>query len=268
MKKKNKKCNILLVIFFMGISLSNFFGVYAQEKPKGKPWTAPATAVKMKNPVKADESSLAAGKDIWAQQCKSCHGTKGKGDGSKAEKLEISCGDFSTAEFAAITDGELYWKITEGRKPMPAFNEKLSDTERWQVVNYMRTLAGKKTEPEKSIPLDKTKTENPEKKTEKTKTDTIQTVKVKTDEIEKTDTNQTAVTENQKVIYRAGTVKLSVQGNNSKEANKEKSFEIAKIYNEENKGNNIIKLNEKELLQLKAILDKVISEEVVIMNEE
>lgn len=111
--------------------------VSAGDKPKGKPWPAPKDAVDKKNPVKAD---LAAGKDIWAQHCKSCHGAKGKGDGTKAEKIDISCGDFSSPEMTKQTDGELYWKTTDGRKPMPSYKEKLSDNERWQVVNYIRTF--------------------------------------------------------------------------------------------------------------------------------
>ena len=112
---------------------------YAQ-KPAGKPWAAPETAVKMKNPVKADADAIKEGKDLYAQHCKSCHGAKGKGDGSKADKLDITCGDFTSPEVAKMTDGELYWKTTEGRKPMPSYKEKLSDSERWKVINYIRSL--------------------------------------------------------------------------------------------------------------------------------
>lgn len=115
----------------------------AQDKPKGKPWPAPESAIKMKNPVAADAAAIAEGKDLYGQHCKSCHGSKGKGDGTKAEKIDISCGDFSTAEFAKVTDGESYWKTTEGRKPMPSFKEKLTDKERWAIVAYMRTLHAK-----------------------------------------------------------------------------------------------------------------------------
>lgn len=115
--------------------------VLAQEKPKGKPWPAPEAAAKVKNPVKADATSIAEGKDLYAQHCKSCHGAKGKGDGTKAEKIDISCGDFASAEAAKQTDGELFWKTTEGRKPMPSYKEKLSDNERWAVINYIRSLA-------------------------------------------------------------------------------------------------------------------------------
>lgn len=127
---------ILLVTFSLGTA-------NAQEKPKGKPWKATDAAEKMKSPVKADDATIKAGKDIWTQHCKSCHGVKGLGDGAKAEKIEISCGDFSSDEIKNQSDGALYWKTTEGRKPMPSFKTKLSDQERWQVVAYMRTLAKK-----------------------------------------------------------------------------------------------------------------------------
>jgi mono/diheme cytochrome c family protein len=111
------------------------------QKPKGSPWPAPAAAVNTKNPVKADAVTIKDGKLLYIKNCKSCHGDTGKGDGTKAGNLDISCGDFSLPATAKITDGELFWKITEGRKPMPTFNKKLTDTERWSLVNYIRTLA-------------------------------------------------------------------------------------------------------------------------------
>lgn len=110
------------------------------QKPAGKPWAAPESAISKKNPVKADDANLKEGKDLYNQHCKSCHGAKGKGDGPKADKIDISCNDFSSAEFKKKTDGETYWKTTEGRKPMPSYKEKMSDTERWKVITYIRTL--------------------------------------------------------------------------------------------------------------------------------
>jgi len=114
-------------------------GVKAQ-KPAGPPWLAPASAIAVRNPVAVNPTSIKDGKEIYIKNCKSCHGDAGKGDGTKAGNLDISCGDFGTAAFAAKKDGELYWKITEGRKPMPTFAKKLTDNERWSVVNYMRTF--------------------------------------------------------------------------------------------------------------------------------
>ncbi len=135
---KNLK-NLFAGVAFMSTCLL-FTQATVAQKPAGKPWPAPESALKMKNPVKSDDGSIKEGKDLWAQHCKSCHGAKGKGDGSKAAKIEISCNDFSKPEFKKVTDGELYWKTTEGRKPMPSYKEKLSDSERWKVINYMRTM--------------------------------------------------------------------------------------------------------------------------------
>lgn len=106
-------------------------------------WKAPARAAKKKNPVAVDEASLAAGKKFYRKECESCHGTKGKGDGSAAKDLERSPGDLSNSKLWEQSDGALFWKISTGRKPMPAYEETLAETERWHVVNYVRTLAPK-----------------------------------------------------------------------------------------------------------------------------
>ena len=113
----------------------------AQAKPKGKEWKTPAADAKKKSPIKlSDASAISAGKAIWVKDCKSCHGVKGLGDGTKAEKIDISCGDFSSKEFQSLTDGDMFYKTKIGRKPMPSFKEKLGDTEIWQLVAYMRTM--------------------------------------------------------------------------------------------------------------------------------
>lgn len=109
-------------------------------KPRGAAWKVPVADAKKVSKVKTDAGTVATGKEIWLKECKSCHGTKGLGDGTKAEKIDISCGNFSYSSFQSQTDGELYFKTTKGRKPMPSFEEKLDDTQRWQVITYIRTL--------------------------------------------------------------------------------------------------------------------------------
>ena len=124
--------------FLIGIAISGFVvHANAQDKPKGKPWPVDAAAAKIKMPATTDAK---AGKDLWDQHCKKCHGATGKGDGAMSKKLEIAVGDFTSGELSKKTDGGLFWKIAEGRKPMPSYKAKLSDSERWNLVAYMRTF--------------------------------------------------------------------------------------------------------------------------------
>ncbi|TSA34865.1 MAG: cytochrome c [Porphyromonadaceae bacterium] len=111
---------------------------------QSKEWTAPATANMMKNSVASNVQSIAAGKVIYTKNCYDCHGKKGKGDGPKSGDLDKSPKDFTKEQFQKQTDGSLFWKITEGRKPMASFKKDLSEEQRWQVINYVRTLEIKK----------------------------------------------------------------------------------------------------------------------------
>ena len=106
-------------------------------------WLVPDNYVNMQNPTdKTDKENLSIGKSLYSKHCKSCHGKEGYGDGTKAVEQEGDLGDFSSEEFQAQTDGELYFKSTIGRNDMPEFNKKIGDAEdRWLIVNYMRTLA-------------------------------------------------------------------------------------------------------------------------------
>lgn len=113
------------------------------EDPPKEEWKAPARAARKKNPVPADEQSMAAGKTLYTKECFSCHGATGKGDGPAAKNLERPPGDLSNAKLWEQTDGALFWKITEGRKPMPTFEKTFTEEQRWQIINYVRTLAPK-----------------------------------------------------------------------------------------------------------------------------
>jgi len=106
-----------------------------------KPWPVPDAAKNKKNAVASNAESIAAGKVLWNTHCKSCHGAKGLGDGTKAAQLKTEPGDFSKATFQAQTDGALFYKMSEGRDDMPSFKKKIADEDdRWSVVNFIRTL--------------------------------------------------------------------------------------------------------------------------------
>ena len=106
-------------------------------------WKAPAYASKKANPIPSDEKSIAAGKDAYLTNCLACHGPGGKGDGPAAPSLERPPGDLTSAKTHEQTDGALFWKITNGKKPMPPAPKELNETQRWQIVNYVRTFAPK-----------------------------------------------------------------------------------------------------------------------------
>jgi mono/diheme cytochrome c family protein len=106
-----------------------------------KPWPVPDKYKTMKNPIKSDAGSVATGKTLWNTHCKSCHGSKGLGDGSKAAQLKTEPGNFSVPAFQSQTDGSIFYKTTEGRDDMPSFKKKIADDDdRWALVNFMRTL--------------------------------------------------------------------------------------------------------------------------------
>jgi mono/diheme cytochrome c family protein len=107
-------------------------------------WNAPATARNLQNPVPPTNEAIQMGMTSYSTHCQSCHGERGDGKGQRAAKLSIAPTNFTDARaMGQITDGELFWKISHGRRPMPSFQDKLSEQERWQLVNYIRTLAQK-----------------------------------------------------------------------------------------------------------------------------
>ena len=137
------KSNISLLI--VGVAAALFLGAaLAQDKP-GDEWVAPARAAKKKNPIEANEASLAKGKAVYVKECASCHGDKGKGDGPAIKDLEKKPEDLSAKKTVEQSDGALFWKITEGRKPMASYEKTLSEEDRWHVINYTRSITAKPT---------------------------------------------------------------------------------------------------------------------------
>jgi len=107
-------------------------------------WPVPDEFRKMKNPVPKSEATLKAAAAIYADTCSKCHGDTGMGDGPEADMYDPVPASFADAKMMGMmTDGELFYKMTEGRKPMPSFKKKLTDEERWQLVHYIREFARK-----------------------------------------------------------------------------------------------------------------------------
>jgi mono/diheme cytochrome c family protein len=110
-------------------------GVRAQEA-----WKAPADAKNLNNPQPTTPDSVANGKKLAAKSCASCHGATGKGDGPAAKALKPpKPQDWASSQVKGETDGELFWKTTNGRGTMPPYKH-LPEKDRWDLVNYIRSL--------------------------------------------------------------------------------------------------------------------------------
>jgi mono/diheme cytochrome c family protein len=104
-------------------------------------WSAPAGAADQKNPVVANPSILAEAKVLYAANCGPCHGEKGRGDGPAAQGLTPKPADHSSTLVQNESDGSLFWKMSEGKTPMPAYGKVFTDQQRWELVCYIRSLA-------------------------------------------------------------------------------------------------------------------------------
>jgi len=103
-------------------------------------WLSPAASASKKNPIAPTQASIAAGQKIYSKTCVMCHGKSGDADGPAVIELNIHPAKLSNPQLAKESDGSLFWKITTGKKPMPAYGKRFSETDRWNLVNYIRTI--------------------------------------------------------------------------------------------------------------------------------
>ena len=104
-------------------------------------WTTSVTQAAKKNPIASSQTSIAAGQKVYLKHCAGCHGKNGNGDGSGMADLGIQPSKLCDARLRTEPDGALFWKISAGKKPMPGYGTRLSETDRWNLINYIRTLA-------------------------------------------------------------------------------------------------------------------------------
>ena len=124
-----------LIAGFAGLSLvaAGAAGVWAQGE-----WKAPASEKGKPNPEKGP-AAVAAGKKSAETNCITCHGPGGKGDGVAAAALTPKPADWTSSRVQSETDGELFWKISNGRGAMPPWKH-LPDKERWSLIAFIRSL--------------------------------------------------------------------------------------------------------------------------------
>ncbi len=137
-KKKNLRLRKILFAGVLGlIILSVALAVF--RKPAVD---APPDIKQLRNPVPPSDTALRQAGAIYKDKCANCHGDSGKGDGTDAMMYDPQPADFTDPRhMRKFTDGDLFYRITVGKKPMPAFEKKLSEEQRWQLVLLVRSFA-------------------------------------------------------------------------------------------------------------------------------
>lgn len=102
----------------------------------------------VKNPVARSAASVARGRRIFDTYCIVCHGPAGAGDGMVSGRFMGLVPALTTDQAKGRSDGYLYAIIRHGRGSMPRYGDKIRDhDDRWNVVNYVRTLQGQGVTP-------------------------------------------------------------------------------------------------------------------------
>jgi mono/diheme cytochrome c family protein len=106
------------------------------------PWGAPEVEKAPTNPLASDTRAIEQGEKLAKTNCVSCHGLKGKGDGAAAVALNPKPADWTSARVQSESDGEIFWKISNGRGARPPWKH-LAENDRWALIPYIRSLGGK-----------------------------------------------------------------------------------------------------------------------------
>ena len=143
-RQPRQKSSVALVLFFALLLVAAGSAVYAFLHPG--PWIVPEAAKQVPNPLKPSQANLPMARQLYDDKCAECHGDSGKGDGSQAKMYDPNPRDLTdAAHMNSISDGELFYKISEGHRPMPAFKKRYSEEQRWQLVLFIRSLTAAHT---------------------------------------------------------------------------------------------------------------------------
>lgn len=138
-----------ILFLFIAVLLTSFTASLAQQnsKPAAEPAPAaiPAEAIAKVNPVKSTPEGLESVKKLYGYHCSMCHGKDGDGKGELAEQMKLTLNDWrNPASISKMTDGELFYIITNGRGKMTGGEgDRTKEETRWQLVNYVRAFGTK-----------------------------------------------------------------------------------------------------------------------------
>jgi mono/diheme cytochrome c family protein len=146
---------VLGAILLASIAMAYAGANPAQEKQGStEPKMTPEDVAK-KNPVTPTSEGLAEARKLFGYNCAMCHGKTGDGKGDLAADMKLELRDWrDPSSLEKITDGELFWIVSNGKGKMPGEGDRTAEKVRWNFVNLVRSFAKKGA-------ADKPKTETP-----------------------------------------------------------------------------------------------------------
>lgn len=131
---------------------------FTQEKTAATESKMTQEDIDRKNPIAPSPETLAEARKMFGYSCAMCHGKAGDGKGDLAADMKLELRDWrDPASLEKLTDGELFWIISNGKGKMPGNGDRDPEKMRWKYVNLVRSF-GKKG----AVPEDKPKAENPQ----------------------------------------------------------------------------------------------------------
>lgn len=118
---------LIIIVYLLISSLS----AMAQE------WVVPEDKRGKLSPFTFNEETRKAGERLYTINCMSCHGTPGKANFSN---LVPSPGDPATDKIQHNSDGEIFFKVTTGRGPMPSFKNAIKANDIWNLISFLRSF--------------------------------------------------------------------------------------------------------------------------------
>jgi mono/diheme cytochrome c family protein len=144
MRERRSVTNLVFLVFLLAGGVGVLPRAQEEAKPAepAKPLEIPEEERARKNPVPTSPESVEAGWKLYRTQCLFCHGQKGDGQGEFAVELKLTMPDFTRADLQKKrTDGEFFYLITEGHDKMPGQKTRLRPEQKWNLINFIRSLA-------------------------------------------------------------------------------------------------------------------------------
>ncbi len=97
----------------------------------------------LKNPVPKTTAAISQGKAAYFNYCVQCHGPKADGNGTVGQSFAPLPSNLADPQVLDQSDGELFYKVSLGFGRHPALANTVSETDRWSIISYLRSLKGK-----------------------------------------------------------------------------------------------------------------------------